>query len=210
MEQNVMIEVKEISKKLGEQQVLDKVSISCRQGSISGIIGRNGSGKSVLLKCICGFFRQDEGEIYICGKKNTEFIQDEHKLGALIEAPAFLENYSGLKNLMLLYGVLNKPDKKHLENVLRDMGLNPDLKRPVKKYSMGMKQRLSIAQAIMEDQDVLLLDEPMSGLDPEGAERIRKLLLRLRGEGKTILMTSHNKEDIDRLCDVVYEMKACP
>ena len=201
-----MIEVKGISKKLDGQKVLDGVSISCTKGSINGIIGRNGSGKSILLKCICGFFKQDEGEIFICGKKNTEFIQEEHKLGATIETPSFLENYSGLKNLMLLYSVLNKPDKEHLKMILKDVGLDPHLKKPVKKYSMGMKQRLSIAQAIMENQKVLLLDEPMNNLDVEGVDRIRKLLLKLRGEGKTILMTTHNEDDIARLCDSVYEM----
>lgn len=202
-----MIEVKEISKKFGDQQVLDKVSISCEKGSINGIIGRNGSGKSVLLKCICGFFRQDEGKIYICGKQNTEFVQAEYRLGAIIEAPAFLDSYSGFKNLMLLYGVLNRPDKEHLEVILKAVGLDPHLKKPVKKYSMGMKQRLAIAQAIMENQDILLLDEPMNNLDIEGVTKIRNLLLKLREEGKTILMTTHNEDDVAQLCDYVYEMR---
>lgn len=208
MEQNIVIEVKNVFKKFGEQQALDNVNMICRRGSITGIMGRNGSGKSVLLKCMCGFLQPDKGEIYIYGKKNTEFLKSKHSLGAIIESPAFLERYSGLKNLSLLYGVLNPIDKGHLRSVMESVGLNPDSRKKVKRYSMGMKQRLAIAQAIMEDQEVLLLDEPMNGLDIEGVERIRELFLELKENGKTIVMTTHNREDVEKICDCTYEMVA--
>lgn len=158
MEQNFIIEVKNASKKLGTQQVLNNVNITCRRGSITGIMGRNGSGKSVLLKCICGFFTPDEGEILIYGRNNTEILKTEHKIGAIIEAPAFLGNYSGLKNLSLLYDILNKPNRDHLKQVIKKVGLEENSKKAVKKYSMGMKQRLAIAQALMENQEILVMD----------------------------------------------------
>ncbi len=208
MVENIVIEVKNVSKIFDKKKVLNNVNMICTSGSITGIIGRNGSGKTVLLKCICGFLQPQEGEISICGKINIEFLKKNHKLGAIIEEPAFLGNYTGLKNLELLYGILNKVDRNYLKSIMEKVGLEPDSKKAVKKYSMGMKQRLAIAQAIMENQEILLLDEPMSGLDIKGIEDIRKLLLKLKCEGRTILMATHNKEDIEKLCDYVYKMEA--
>ena len=165
MKENSIIEVKNLTKRFDKQEVLRDVNMICGYGTITGIIGRNGSGKTVLLKCICGFLQPQEGEIFICGKKNTDFLKEKHKLGAIIEEPAFLGNYSGLKNLELLYSILNKPNRNYLKSIMEKVGLEADSRKAVKKYSMGMKQRLAIAQAIMEDQEILLLDEPMSGLD---------------------------------------------
>ncbi len=202
------IVVDHVSKILGPQLVLNDVSIECGEKCIVGITGRNGSGKSVLFKCICGLILQDIGTVTIKGQSNTDYIRSGNGLGAIIEEPAFLDRYSGRKNLELLYSVRNRKDREHINMILEKVGLDAEAKKRVGKYSMGMKQRLAIAQAIMEDQEVLLLDEPMNGLDNAGVEDMRKLFLELREEGKTILLASHNKEDISCLCDCVYEMDA--
>lgn len=127
--------------------------------------------------------------------------------GVIIEEPAFLSGFSGIKNLEMLYLIHNKRDRRKLESVMRQVGLNPMMKKHVEKYSLGMRQRLAIAQAIMEDQEILVFDEPMNGLDKNGIADMRKLFLKLKQEGKTILFASHNKEDIEVLCDEVYEME---
>lgn len=202
------IVVDHVSKILGPQLVLDDVSIECKEKCIVGITGRNGSGKSVLFKCICGLILQDLGTVTIKGQSNTEFIRSGTGLGAIIEEPAFLDRYSGRKNLEFLYSVRNRRDREHINAVMDRVGLDAESKKKVGKYSMGMKQRLAIAQAIMENQEVLLLDEPMNGLDNAGVEAMRGLFMELRDEGKTILLASHNKEDISSLCDHVYEMDA--
>lgn len=200
-----VIQVKDACKSFKKNQVLDHVSITCKQGECVGIVGRNGCGKTVLFKCICGFYCLDEGEIYVDGKKkqNGELLKD---IGIIIESPAFIERYGGKKNLELLYEIRNKRDSAYIEEVIRRVGLDPNLRERVKKYSMGMKQRLAIAQAIMEKPHILIFDEPMNGLDAHGVEDIRNLLLDLKKQGVTMLLASHNKEDIEILCDSVYEM----
>ena len=126
--------------------------------------------------------------------------------GVIIEEPAFLKQYSGMRNLELLWILNHRMDKTHLQQMMREVGLDPMNKKPVGKYSLGMKQRLAIAQAVMEEQDILILDEPMNGLDKDGVAQMRELFLRLKEEGKTLLFASHNREDIEVLCDEVYEM----
>ena len=125
-----------------------------------------------------------------------------------IEEPSFLRNYSGYKNLDFLYRIRNKKNRQHLYEVMRKVGLDPLSKKRVRNYSLGMRQRLAIAQAIMEEQPILILDEPMNGLDKRGVSEMRDFFKELKNQGKTILMASHNKEDIDVLCDRVYEMDA--
>lgn len=201
------IEVKNGVKCFGEQQVLRDVSIQCASGHIYGIVGHNGSGKTVLFKCICGFMSLDEGEIIIDGTKRSKKGAILTGAGIIIEEPSFLKNASGLRNLDILYRIKHGKDAAHLKNVMEKVGLNPDSKKKVGNYSMGMKQRLAIAQAIMENQEILILDEPMNGLDHRGVEEMRELFLNLKKEGKLILLASHNREDIDILCDEVYEME---
>ena len=128
------------------------------------------------------------------------------KAGIIIEEPGFLRNKSGMKNLEYLYMINNKRDKKYLRSVMENVGLDPYSRKKVGKYSLGMRQRLAIAQATMEDQDIIILDEPMNGLDNHGVQEVREYLLQLKKQGKTILIASHNREDIDVLCDKVYEM----
>lgn len=201
------IEVKNGVKQFGEQCVLKNVSIQCESGHIYGIVGHNGSGKTVLFKCICGFMNLDDGEIIIDGVQRSKKGAILTGAGIIIEEPAFLKNASGLKNLDILYRIKHQKNKAYLKKILEKVGLDADSRKPVGNYSMGMKQRLAIAQAIMENQDILILDEPMNGLDHKGVDEMRKLFLELKKEGKLILLASHNREDIDILCDEVYEME---
>ena len=200
------IEVQNVVKRFRDQVVLKNVSISFEKGQIHGIVGRNGSGKTVLFKCICGLMHQEEGVILVNGKRVGRDVDMPEDIGAIIEAPGFLPNYSGYKNLRFLANIRRKIGKEEILNVLKTVGLDPESRKHVGKYSLGMRQRLGIAQAIMEDPEILILDEPMNGLDNAGVQDIRALLLELKAQGKTILLASHNHEDIAALCDTVHEM----
>ncbi|WP_446806508.1 ABC transporter ATP-binding protein [Hominenteromicrobium mulieris] len=200
------IEVQNVVKRFRDQVVLKNVSISFEKGQIHGIVGRNGSGKTVLFKCICGLMHPEEGVIRVNGKRVGRDVDMPEDIGAIIEAPGFLPNYSGYKNLRFLANIRRKIGKAEILNVLKTVGLDPESRKHVGKYSLGMRQRLGIAQAIMEDPEILILDEPMNGLDNAGVQDIRALLLELKAQGKTILLASHNHEDIAALCDTVHEM----
>ena len=200
------IEVQNVVKRFRDQVVLKNVSISFEKGKIHGIVGRNGSGKTVLFKCICGLMHPEEGVILVNGKRVGRDVDMPEDIGAIIEAPGFLPNYSGYKNLRFLANIRRKNGKEEILNVLKTLGLDPESRKHVGKYSLGMRQRLGIAQAIMEDPEILILDEPMNGLDNAGVQDIRALLLELKAQGKTILLASHNHEDIAALCDTVHEM----
>ena len=200
------IEVQNVVKRFRDQVVLKNVSISFEKGQIHGIVGRNGSGKTVLFKCICGLMHPEEGVILVNGKRVGRDVDMPEDIGAIIEAPGFLPNYSGYKNLRFLAKIRRKIGKEEILNVLKTVGLDPESRKHVGKYSLGMRQRLGIAQAIMEDPEILILDEPMNGLDNAGVQDIRALLLELKAQGKTILLASHNHEDIAALCDTVHEM----
>lgn len=203
----MMIEVQNVSLKVKAATILENINFQCEQGQICGIIGRNGSGKTMLMKCICGFVHPTAGTIRVSEKvigKDTDFIPDA---GIIIETPGFIPNYSGYKNLHILASIQNKIGKKEIREAMEKVGLDPDRKRSVKKYSLGMRQRLGLAQAIMEDPSVLILDEPFNGLDKEGVQDMRKYLLKLKDEGKAIVVCSHSSEDIQVLCDKVYEME---
>lgn len=203
-----MIEINGLSKKFGTVEVLHEITRSFEKGKIHGVVGNNGSGKTVLFKCICGFMKPTTGTVCVNGKiigKDVDFPLD---IGIIIETPGFIPYYSGIKNLQILAAINNKINKKQIIQTLKTVGLDEKLKRPVSKYSLGMRQRLGIAQAIMEDPEVLILDEPFNGLDKNGVDQIRSLILSLKERGKTIILASHNKEDIDILCDTVWEMDA--
>ena len=200
------LEVQNVVKRFRDQVVLKNVSISFEKGQIHGIVGRNGSGKTVLFKCICGLMHPEEGVILVNGKRVGRDVDMPEDIGAIIEAPGFLPNYSGYKNLRFLANIRRKIGKEEILNVLKTVGLDPESRKHVGKYSLGMRQRLGIAQAIMEDPEILILDEPMNGLDNAGVQDIRALLLELKAQGKTILLASHNHEDIAALCDTVHEM----
>lgn len=202
-----VIDVINVSKRFGSDTVVNDVSLSMDQGNIYGIIGRNGSGKTVLFKMIIGFLKPSSGKILVDGLeigKDTDFAKE---IGIIIETPGFLGAFNGYKNLEYLAGIRGKIGKNKIRACMRKVGLDPDSRKKVRKYSLGMRQRLGIAQAIMENPHILILDEPMNGLDKQGVADIRELLLSLKAAGTVILLASHNKEDIDILCDEVYEME---
>lgn len=201
------IEVDHVFKSFKKKEVLKDVTLTCEGGKIYGIVGHNGSGKTVLFKCICGFFDCSRGEIRINGKRMGKDMDMLENAGIIIEEPGFLRRWSGYHNLEFLYTIRNKRNKDYLLSVLQKVGLDPKLKTPVGKYSLGMRQRLAIGQAIMEDPDILILDEPMNGLDKNGVQEMRELFEQMKEEGKLIILASHNREDIDVLCDEVYEME---
>ncbi len=200
------IELIHVTKKFGQELVLKEVHLTLEQGRVYGIVGHNGSGKTVLMKCICGFLIPTTGLIRVFGSSIGQDVDFPESLGVIIETPGFLTNLTGRKNLEILAGMRRKIGPAEVQQVLEKVGLDPALKKPVANYSLGMRQRLGIAQAIMEDPKLLILDEPFNGLDKHGVGEIRKLLLELKEEGKTILLASHNEEDIRILCDEVYEM----
>lgn len=205
MDKNYVIEVEHISKKFATHTVLNDVTLRCETGKIYGLVGYNGSGKTVLLKCICGLLKPDAGKIRVRGKElGTEMLQGA---GIIIENPAFLSQLSGRKNLELLYMLNHKRNREWIRKVMKQVGLDANSKKRVKDYSLGMRQRLAIGQAIMENPDILILDEPMNGLDKKGIQEVREMLLELKKQEKVILLASHNREDIQVLCDEVYEIE---
>lgn len=203
----ITIKVKDAVKKYGDQIVLKNVSLELESGVIYGFVGQNGSGKTVLFKSICGFTRLTSGSVEVLGKVIGKDVDMAEELGAIIETPGFLTNYDAFKNLKFLAGLRNKITDEEIRTFICLVGLDPDSKKKVGKYSMGMRQRLGIAQAIMENPKILILDEPFNGLDKNGVKEMRELLLKLKSEGKTILLASHAAEDIEVLCDKVYEME---
>lgn len=200
-----IIEVKNITKEFRETKALDNISLDFERGKIHGIIGRNGSGKTVLLKCICGFMTPTSGEVLVNGTR-VKPAEAQNNIGLIIETPGFIGSKSGIKNLQYLLALRGRNDTAIAGNAMHAVGLDPENKKPVRKYSLGMRQRLGIAQAIMEDPELLLLDEPMNGLDNQGVEDMRRLFAELREQGKTILLASHSNEDIHTLCDTVCEL----
>lgn len=201
-----IIMVRGVSKSFQGKQVLQNVTISFEAGKIHGIIGRNGSGKTVLIKTICGLIRPDAGSVTVDGKEIGKDVDFPQNIGVIIEAPGFLPYQSGYKNLYYLASLRNVIGKEDIRDAIKTVGLDPDDPKHVGKYSMGMKQRLGLAQAIMEKPEILILDEPMNGLDNDGVSEIRKILLALKQNGTTIIIVSHNTEDIKTLCDTVHEM----
>lgn len=201
-----MIQVEDVTKVYQKQTVVSHVSVEFEDGKISGIVGRNGSGKTLLFKMICGLTKPTSGSITVNGERIGKDVDFPSSVGVIIETPGFLPFQSGYRNLMELAGINRRIGKQQVKAAISAVGLDPDSHKAVGKYSLGMRQRLGIAQAIMENPDVLILDEPMNGLDEQGVNDMRMLFAKLRDEGKTILIASHNKEDIAVLCDAVYHM----
>ena len=206
MDTQEIIKIENASKSFKSQAVLTSVNVTVLSGQSFGFVGQNGSGKTVLLKLICGLMYPEQGRVIVGGKQLGKDVDFPENVGAIIEAPGFISYQSGLKNLLYLASLRNKIRKEDVIEAMRTVGLNPNDKKHVGKYSLGMKQRLGIAQAIMENPSILVLDEPMNGLDKSGVKDVRTLLLKLKGEGVTIILASHIQEDIDILCDKVYEV----
>ena len=205
---DAVIRIQALSKRFGEETVLHGVSHDFEAGKIHGLVGNNGSGKTVLMKCICGFLLPSAGRVLVRGRQVGRDMDFPDDLGIIIETPGFLPGLTGRKNLQLLASLRRKIDTAAIDATIRRVGLDPNLRKPVGKYSLGMRQRLGIAQAIMENPSLMILDEPFNGLDKHGAADMRALIHGLRAQGKTILLASHNQGDIDELCDTVCEMDA--
>ncbi len=202
----IAIKIENVVKKFKNTTVLKNISVEFEKGKIHGLIGRNGSGKTVLMKCICGLMPVTSGTVTVNGKIIGKDTDIPESVGMIIEAPGFLPGESAFKNLWFLASIQGKISKETVKEAIRTVGLDPDSKKHVGKYSLGMRQRLGLAQALMEDPDILVLDEPMNGLDNKGVEDIRQVLIDLKNQGKTILVASHNKDDIEILCDTVHMM----
>ena len=202
-----MINVENICLTLKNRDILTSVNLTMEPGNIYGLVGNNGSGKTMLMKDICGLVKPTSGTVTCDGiiiGKDRDYLPDA---GIIIETPGFISYYSGFKNLKFLAGIRGKIGNEEIRKAMEDVGLDPDLRLPVRKYSLGMRQRLGIAQAIMENPRYLVFDEPMNGLDKNGIAEARKLLLDRKAAGATIILSSHIREDIDILCDHVYEME---
>lgn len=201
-----MITVNGLNLTIKKQTILNNISGNFEKGKIHGLIGRNGSGKTMLMKCICGFVRPTSGTIIVADKQIGKDCDFPDSIGIIIETPGFIPYYSGYRNLKLLADLNHRISREEIRQTMKKVGLDPDLKRHVRKYSLGMRQRLGLAQAIMENPNLLILDEPMNGLDKDGVADMRKYLLDLKEQGKTIIIASHSAEDIEILCDTVCEM----
>lgn len=202
-----MIEVENVSLHTKHYTILEEVSLTVEPGNIVGLIGTNGSGKTMLMKCICGFNNAFTGNIRVMGKELGKDVDFPPSTGLIIETPGFVPYHSGYKNLKMLADLRGRIGRDEVREIMEKVGLEPDLRRHVRKYSLGMRQRLGLAQALMENPDVLILDEPLNGLDKEMTAIIRDVLLKEKEKGKTILLSSHNQLDIELLCDKVYEME---
>ena len=201
-----MIKIENYTQKIKKDIILNDINLHLKENKIYGFVGRNGSGKSILFKGICGLLNISNGKIIIKGKEIGKDIDFYDNLGAVLDGAGFLPNLSSFDNLKLLASIRNKISDSDIKSALNKVGLDPNDKKKYKKYSLGMKQKLALAQAIMENPELLILDEPFNGLDSYSVKDIRELLIDYKKEGKTILISSHIKEDIDILCDEVYEL----
>lgn len=200
------LEIKNITKKFDNVEILKNVNLTMTDGHIYGFIGRNGSGKSVLLKIICGFYQPTSGTILLDGEnylENNSFPKDTR---ALIENPNFLPDLTGFENLKLLASIQNKITEKDILDTLEKLNLMSEKDKKYSKYSLGTKQKLGIAQVLMEDPHVIILDEAFNGIEEETAKKLRNVLIEEKNKGKIIILASHIKEDIDVLVDVLYKV----
>lgn len=201
-----IVKVENVTKYFKQEKVLDDVNMNLETGHIYGIVGKNGAGKTVLFKIIVGFIKPSSGKVTVAGKIIGVDRDFPDSLGLIIETPGFLSQYNAYQNLLYLANINNKISKEDIKEAIRMVGLDPDSNKKVGKFSLGMRQRLGIAQAIMENPNLIILDEPMNGLDKKGIEDVKELLLKLKGDGKTILMASHYAEDME-ICDEVFQME---
>lgn len=201
------IKIENVSKKIKSNMILKNIDMELTSGHIYGFRGKNGCGKTMLMRCICGLIILTEGKIIINGKELHKDIKIPESIGALIENPAFLPQYTGFKNLKMLASLKGKINDEEVKLAIKRAGLDPDDKRTYKKYSLGMKQKLGIANAIMGEPDIIVLDEPINALDEISVENVKKVFLELKEKGKLIIAACHDREELEYLCDIIYELK---
>ena len=198
--------IENLSKTIKNNKILDNVNLTFESGHVYGLVGRNGSGKTMLLRAICGLIFPDSGKVIIDGKQLHKDISYPESCGIIIENTDLLPNFSAFDNLKMLSEIKNTANDNMIKSAIKSVGLDPDSKKKVKTFSLGMKQRLSIAQALFEDPDILLLDEPTNALDEDGVNDVRRILLEQKKKNKLIIIASHNKEDISLLSDTVISV----
>lgn len=207
--ENVII-LEEATKAFKDKIIFQNINLTLESGNSYGFVGHNGCGKSVLLKTICGFSRLSSGKIIFNGNEIGKKIDFISNAGVIIETPDFMEHLSGMKNLQMIAEIQNIISNDKIEDTLKLLGIYEERNKAVKKYSLGTKQKLRIAQAIMEDPKILILDEPTNGLDKKSAVQLREFLHKFVKDGGLLIMTSHNTDDIDICCENVYELdNAC-
>lgn len=204
MEEKYYLKVENLSKEIKNLRVLNKINLELNKGKIYGFRGKNGSGKTMLFRALCGLIKPTEGTVEINGQVLGEHISFPDSVGVIIEYPGFLPSLSGYENLKLIAEINNKIGEKEIKEIIEAVGLDPEDKKKFKKYSLGMKQRLGIAQALMENPELIILDEPTNALDSEAVLSIKELLFNRRKENKLILIASHDKEELEVLSDEIF------
>lgn len=198
------ININDVTKTIKGALILDRVTLEFKSGTIYGLQGPNGSGKTMLMRLIAGLIRPTKGEVLIDGKRLGRDIDFPPSMGLLIENPSFLPSYTGFRNLELLAQLQGRIGTQEIREAICDAGLEPDDKRKYRKYSLGMKQRLGLAAAMMEKPELLLLDEPTNALDERGVEEICALIRRERDRGALVIMACHDRNLLDGVADEIY------
>lgn len=204
-EENKIV-IKGLNKKIKGSPVLTDINLEFNGGKVYGLKGKNGSGKTMLMRAVSGLITADSGEVTINGEVLGKQISFPRSIGVLIENPAFISNYTGFKNLSVLASIQKRIGVDRIRQTLEEVGLDPDDKRTYRKYSLGMKQRLGIAAAVMEYPDIIILDEPVNALDESGAMLVRKILRKAKERGAIIILACHDREELEFLSDVIYEI----
>lgn len=201
-----MLEVRNVSKQINGNVILDDINLKLFQGKIYGIVGKNGSGKTMLFRVIAGLMKVNSGEVLYNGEDLFQKTKNPPVIGITIENMGMYPEFTGFRNLKFLASIRKLITDEDIRNSIVRVGLDPDDKRPIKKYSLGMRQRITLAQAFMEKPEILLLDEPTNGLDESGVELVRGILKEEAKRGAIVFLSSHNKEDIECLCDEIYRI----
>ena len=204
----MVLQAKHVTKSIRGRTVLSDVNLRLESGTVYGFVGRNGSGKTMLFRALSGLISVSSGEVDLDGKVLRRDFDVLPNLGITLETTGLFPSYTGVENLAYLAGIRNRIGMSEIRRAIQRVGLDPEDRRTYRKYSMGMKQRLALAQAVMERPDIIMLDEPTNGLDEDGVDMIRKLILAEKERGAMILVASHNKEDIHILADQVYRISA--
>ncbi len=201
------IELKDVTKTIKGATVLEDVSLRLESGKVCGLQGKNGCGKTMLMRCMCGLIHPTKGSVSINGEILGKDLSFPRSVGVLIENPAFIDAYTGFHNLKLLASIQGRINDEQIRESIRKVGLDPDDKRKYRKYSLGMKQRLGIAAAIMEEPEIVILDEPINALDEKGVQLVRGILRELKEKGALIVIACHDKEEMEALSDEIYTME---